>query len=262
MVPAVAGFKKEGANNGACLSFLISTPETGADSIALTYSLLDPILTVMRPVAAFVTALIAGIVENLTRSEIVNSESDQPKREVTADTCCSAADCSANASHLTAAEKLRTGLAFAFDELMADLAPWFLGGILAAGLITTLVPASFISATLGTGLLAYLAILAVSLPMYVCATLSTPIAAALILKGMSPGAALVLLLAGPATNAATILMVGGLLGKRTLAVYLGSIVVCTIALAFITDLIYQVSGASAQAMATLAGTEFWPLWVE
>ncbi len=261
-MPAVAGFKKEGANNGACLSFLISTPETGADSIALTYSLLGPILTVLRPVSAFLTALTAGVVENFTRPEIACHESDQSESQDKTSPCCCPTECDSNANHLTAAPKLRGGLSFAFDDLMSDLAPWLVVGILIAGLISAVVPESYISTSLGTGLLAYLAMLAVSLPLYVCATFSTPIAAALILKGMSPGAALVLLLAGPATNAATILMVGGLLGKRTLAIYLGSITVCTLALAFMTDFVYQVSGVSARAMITFGGTEFWPLWVE
>jgi uncharacterized protein len=103
--------------------------------------------------------------------------------------------------------------------------------------------------------------LAVSLPMYVCATLSTPVAAALIMKGLSPGAALVLLMAGPATNMATITMVGAMLGRRTLAIYLGSIVVCTLALGYFTDLIYAAFGISAQASVGAAAGLI-PEWVE
>jgi hypothetical protein len=159
-------------------------------------------------------------------------------------------------------EKLVAGMRFAMDDLMQDLAVWFLLGILLAGAITVLVPESFVTEHLGSGLMAYLAMLVVSLPMYVCATLSTPIAAALVVKGMAPGAAMVLLLAGPATNMATVTMVGGILGARTLAIYLLSIVGCTLLAAFATDSLYAMLGMSAKATAGAAAAELIPLWLE
>ena len=131
-----------------------------------------------------------------------------------------------HAAHHNFVEKVRAGIGYAFGDLMADLAGWFMLGIILAGIITALVPESFVSSVFGSGLLAYLSMLAVSLPMYVCASMSTPVAAALVMKGMSPGVALILLLAGPATNMATIAMVGGMLGKRSLGIYLGSIALC------------------------------------
>jgi len=264
VVPAVAGLKKQGANNGACLSFLISTPESGVDSIALTYSLLDPIITVMRPFTAFVTALAAGLIENLTGRSYPRNRDTSPDRTCLVDGCCDGTDCdpSDHASHHTMNERLRAGFRFAFDELMNDLAGWFVLGILLAGVISALVPESFVSENLESGLIAYLGMLAVSLPMYVCASMSTPIAAALILKGMSPGAALVLLMAGPATNMATIAMVGGMLGKRTLGIYLGSIVVCTLLAAFAIDFIYSWLGISAKVAAGAAAAELVPVWLE
>jgi len=264
VVPAVAGLKKQGANNGACLSFLISTPESGVDSIALTYSLLDPIITVMRPFTAFVTALAAGLMENLTGRSYPRDRDTSPDRTCLVDGCCDGTDCdpSDHASRHTMNERLRAGFRFAFDELMNDLAGWFVLGILLAGVISAVVPESFVSKTLGSGIIAYLGMLAVSLPMYVCASMSTPIAAALILKGMSPGAALVLLMAGPATNMATIAMVGGMLGKRTLGIYLGSIAVCTLLAAFAIDFIYSWLGISAKAAAGAAATELVPVWLE
>lgn len=264
MVPAVAGLKKQGANNGACLSFLISTPESGIDSIALTYSLLDPIITVMRPLTAFVTALVAGVIENFTGGSYEKSGRSEPDRTCLVDGCCDGTDCdpSEHASHHTVVDRLLAGLRFAFDELMQDLAGWFILGIILAGIITALIPESFVSGTFGSGIIAYLGMLVVSLPMYVCATLSTPIAAALVLKGMSPGAAMVLLMAGPATNMATIAMVGGMLGKRTLGIYLGSIVVCTLLAAFVTDIVYSWLGISAKAAAGAAAGELVPGWLE
>lgn len=253
MVPAVAGLKKQGASNGAAVSFLISTPETGVDSIALTYSLLDPIMTVLRPVVAFITALVAGLVENLAGRSPVTQESESVPVPT-------AEDCSGLSG--TVFGRLTEGLRYAFGDLMNDMAGWFMIGVMLAGLITALVPESFISEYLGSGLTAYLAMLAVALPLYVCASMTTPLAAALVLKGLSPGAALVLLMAGPATNAATVTMVGGLLGRRTLVVYLGSIVVCTLGFAFLTDVLYDALGISAQAAAGVSAAEVLPIWLE
>lgn len=263
-MPAVAGFKKQGANNGACLAFLISTPESGVDSIALTYSLLDPIMTVMRPFAAFVTGAVAGIIENFTGDSYRRHPAVAPDRTCLVDACCDGIDCdpAEHARHHTFLEKFRAGMSYAFDELMKDLAKWFMLGILLAGIIAVCVPESLVSEAFGAGILGYLAVLAVSLPMYICASMSTPVAAALILKGMSPGAALVLLMAGPATNMATITMVGGILGKRTLAIYLLSIVLCTLGLAFLTDLIYSWLGISVAAVAGTAAGELIPAWLE
>lgn len=264
MVPAVAGLKKQGANNGASLAFLISTPESGVDSIALTYSLLDPIMTIMRPVTAFITAFVAGIVENFTGNSYTRTDAIALDRTCLVDGCCDGTDCAPedHARHHTFFEKLRAGFSFAFTELMDDLAVWFLLGILLAGAITALVPESFIGGTLGSGIWAYLGMLVVSLPMYVCATLSTPVAAALIMKGMAPGAALVLLMAGPATNMATITMVGAMLGRRSLAIYLVTIIGCTLVLAFLTDMIYAGFGISAQATIGKAAGELLPQWLE
>lgn len=157
---------------------------------------------------------------------------------------------------------LSSGIGFAANELMSDLAGWFLLGIGLAALITVLIPESWFHGFHGAGILGYLAVLVGSLPLYVCASMSTPIAAALVLKGMSPGAALVLLMAGPATNMATITMVGGMLGRRTLAIYLGSIVTCTLIMAFLTDMVYAWLGISAKAVAGASGRELIPEWVQ
>jgi uncharacterized protein len=264
VVPAVAGLSKQGANKGACLAFLITAPETGVDSIALTYSLLDPIITIIRPIAALITGLTAGVVENFTGRSYVNSKQIEPDRTCLVDACCNGVGCdpATHARHHSVYEKFRAGLRFAFDELMDDISVYFLLGVLLAGVITAVMPASAMSSHSGSGLWAYLGMLVVSLPLYVCATLSTPIAAALVMKGVSPGTVLVLLLAGPATNMATITMVAGILGKRTLAIYLGSIVVCTLGLAFLTDAIYQSLGVSAAATAGAAARELVPEWIQ
>lgn len=263
-MPAVAGFRKQGANKGASLAFLISTPESGVDSIALTYSLLDPIMTVVRPIVALVTGLVAGIAQNIMPGSYEESLKQSPNLACPIDGCCDGTDCDPadHARHHTFFEKLRAGMRFAFDDLMADLAVWFLLGLLLAGVISALVPESFITDSLGGGIVGYLGMLVLSLPMYVCASMSTPVAAALVMKGMSPGAALVLLMAGPATNMATITVVGGTMGKRTLGIYLTAIILCTLAAAYATDAIYLTLGVSAKATAGAAAAELFPWWLE
>ncbi len=264
VLPAVAGLKRQGANNGACLSFLTSTPETGADSIALTYSLLGPVMTLMRPITGLVTAICAGLLENFTGCSYSKTEQITPNRACVVGGCCDASDCDpwSHARHHTVIEKLQAGMRFAFTELMGDLAVWFVLGVILAGIISVLVPESIISAVFGSGIVAYLGALIISGPIFVCSTFSTPIAAALVIKGMSPGAALVFLMAGPATNVTTITMVTGLLGKRSLGIYLGSIVVCSMMMAFLTDMIFSVYHISATASMSSAGGEFLPPWVE
>lgn len=221
-------------------------------------------MTVMRPFAAFATALVAGILENFTGKAYRESREAVPDRTCLVDGCCDGVDCDpvVHAAHHSFVEKLVAGMRYAYNELMGDLLKWFLLGILLAGIIMACVPESLISGVFGSGILGYLAVLAMSLPMYVCASMSTPIAAALILKGMSPGTALVFLLAGPATNIATITMVAGILGRRTLTVYLVSIVLCTLGLAFLTDFIYAALGIHVVAEIGQASKEFVPEWLE
>ncbi len=264
VVPAVASLKNQGANNGASLSFLISTPESGADSIALTYSLMDPVMTVLRPISAFITAVVAGLIENFSGDSYKNSQEIIPDLTCPIDGCCDGIGCppDLHAKHHSLWDKLTSGLHFAFDDLMADLAKWFMIGIVLAGAIAFLTPDNFLEGGRGSGILAYLTMMIIGLPMYVCATMSTPIAAALITKGLSPGAALIFLLVGPATNMATISMVWGILGGRTLFIYLLSIIGCSLVLAFGADAIYAGFGISAQAVAGASAKEIFPLWFE
>jgi uncharacterized protein len=250
VIPAAAGLKKQGASKGATLSFLISTPESGVDSIAVTYALLDPIMTVARPVAAFITAVFAGIIESLFGKNS-GGMTLQPQ------SCgCNSTDCGGgNAPGLknTTPEdsflnRLGTGIKFSFGELLGDIGKWFIIGILLAGVITFLVPNTLVASLSESPIIAMLLVAFAAIPMYVCATASTPIAAALIMKGLNPGAALVFLLLGPATNMATISMVSGLLGKRSLLIYLGSIILCSFAMGFLLDAVYINFGITAQAV--------------
>jgi uncharacterized membrane protein YraQ (UPF0718 family) len=261
VLPAAASLKKQGANNGATTAFLISTPESGADSIAISYALLDPILTVLRPLTAFVTAVAAGVTENL-----FSRPSDQrpaPDLACPVDDCCDGKDCppEAHNRHHTLLQKTTAGLKYAFTEVWGDLAGLFFIGIVLAGVITALIPDDIFTRYLGGGLTTMLIMLAAGIPLYICATASTPIAAALILKGISPGAALVFLIAGPATNITSLTVLFGILGRRAAAIYLASIAALTVVFGLLTDQIYAALNVSAQATAGQSA-EIIPLWLQ
>jgi hypothetical protein len=225
VIPTAVSLRKNGASKGAVLSFLISTPETGVDSIAISYALLDPIMTVFRPVAAFITAVIAGILENIFGKE---DKGAIPQKT----NICLSCGCAGDEHHKEHGiiSRLKYGMRYAFSELLGDIAIWLAFGIIVAGAISYFVPASLVEGYLGNNWQAMLIMLLIGIPLYICATASTPIAAALIAKGMSPGVALVFLLAGPATNIARIFAVGKFLGKRSLIIYLLSISICVISM--------------------------------
>lgn len=233
VIPAAIGLQRQGAGRGASAAFLVSTPESGVDSIAITYALLDPVMTVLRPLAAFATATVTGLLINLLPEDpavVIDTEPTDTKVEEVSE------------NNSTMFQKMREGLSFAFGELLKDIGGWMLVGIGIAGLIGYLVPDDFFTFLQGHNFLSMLAMLVIGIPLYICASASTPVAAALILKGISPGAALVFLLVGPATNAATLTLVGRFWGRATTIVYLASIAVCSLGLGALTDLLYSFAG--------------------
>ena len=254
--------KKQGANNGATTAFLISTPESGVDSIAVTYALLDPLMTVARPVVALATAIGAGVAVNVL-SPGENERSAAPDLTCAVDACCSGESCppEEHNRHHTFPEKVKAGFRYALTEVWGDLAGWFLIGLLLAGLITTLIPGELFSRYLGGGLPSMVVMVAVGIPLYICATASTPIAAALILKGVSPGAALVFLIAGPATNVTSLTALLGVLGRRATAIYLASIAIGAVAFGLAVDQVYAYLGLSARAMVRQAAHVV-PGWIQ
>jgi len=262
VLPAAVSLKKQGANNGATTAFLISTPESGVDSMAITYALLGPIMTIARPVAALATAVAAGVAENLF-TQAKNQNTAPPDLSCPIDACCDGRNCppDEHARHHSLGEKIRAGIRYALGEVWSDIAAWFLVGLLLAGLITALVPTELMSLYLGGGLLSMLLMLAVGIPLYICATASTPIAAALIMKGVSPGAALVFLLAGPATNVTSLTVLLKVLGQRATAIYLTAIAVSAVLFGLALDWVYAALGLSASATVGRAG-ELMPVWAE
>lgn len=262
VLPAAVSLKRQGANNGATMAFLISTPESGVDSISISWALLDPIMTIVRPIAAFVSAFVAGVVENFRVAPQANTKA-RPDLSCPVDNCCDGTDCSpeVHQSHHTLLDKLRQGIRYAATELWGDMAGSFFVGVLLAGVIYVVIPDDFFGSYLGGGLPSMLIMLVLGIPLYICATASTPIAAAFILKGVSPGAALVFLLVGPATNIMSISVLTSLLGKRATGIYLLSIAIVSVVFGLGLDKVYEFTGVSAQATIGTA-TETIPLWLK
>jgi len=238
VIPVAIGLRRQGAGTGPTTAFLIATPETGVDSIAVTYALLDPLITIIRPVAAFLTAMTAGsIVTCMPEEKSLVTPPPAP------DTCSCQNTTKQHRScctQHTVRGRIKTGLQFSFRDLLADVGPPLLFGVVLAGIISYVVPPRFLEQHLVPGVQQMLVMLIVGIPLYVCATASTPIVAALALKGLSPGAALVFLLAGPATNIATIMIVATLLGRRIALVYVGVIAVAALVFGMATDALYGI----------------------
>ena len=231
VIPAAMSLRKEGASRGSVLSFFISTPTTGVDSIFATYSLLGGLFTVYRVIASFVTGVLAGTLANIFIKE---EPSETAKKEEECKLC------HANEKHMhSTSQKIKGVFTYAFGDLLNDTGLPLLGGIIIGGIIAYFLPASFIETYLGSGVSAMFIMLLVGIPMYVCATASIPIAVALIFKGMNPGAAFVFLVAGPATNIVTMMVISKNMGLKSLVIYLGSIVVCSISLGFLLDKIFM-----------------------
>lgn len=248
VIPAAAGLRQQGASKGATTSFMISTPETGVDSIAITYALLDPIMTIVRPFAAFISALTAGTLVDMFPEKPKPGKVEFTPLNFKPTTLekeeCTSGCCSSHSVGNTFKEKFTSGMQFAFGELVADIGKWLLIGILIAAVVSTFLPVTFFQDYVGDGLLSMILMVFIGVPMYVCATASTPIAAALALKGLSPGGALVFLLAGPATNAATITVVAQTLGKRVAMIYVSSIAVTSVILGLAVNWLYAKLGLS------------------
>ena len=224
VIPTAMSLRKEGASKGATTSFLIATPQTGVDSILATYSILGLPFAILRPIAALVTSVFGGL--------LVNTFEKAPSTPVddSATVCDNEGACVPTAPTYTGFfDRLKAALRYGFVDMVQDIGKWLVIGLVVAGLITLFVPNDFFVRFADRPLLAYGAVLLIAIPMYVCATGSIPVAAALMLKGLSPGAALVFLMAGPASNMASILVIRRVMGQRTLWLYLGSLTLGAVA---------------------------------
>ena len=229
VLPTAMSLRKQGASKGATASFLISTPETGVDSIIATYSVLGLPFAVIRPVAAFCNAIMGGWLINKfgDKDEVVPVDAS-------AKTCCCHHK-QEETHHDGFLGKMREALRFGFVEMIEDIGKWLVIGLVIAGLITVFVPDEFFALFRGNTQLSMLLVLCIAIPMYICATGSIPIAVALMMKGLTPGAALVLLMAGPACNMASILVINKTLDRKSLVLYLVSIITMAILWGHVVD---------------------------
>ena len=226
VIPTAMSLRKEGASKGAATSFLIATPQTGVDSIIATSSLMGVAYAIIRPIAALITALFGGTLVNVLDKDSNGNTTEQPADNHEHHNCCHHHE---QEHHATFLQKIKTALQYGYVEMMEDIGKWLIIGLIVAGLITVFVPAEAFKVFEGNTALSMLLVLAIAIPMYVCATGSIPIAVALIMKGLTPGAGLVLLMAGPACNMASMLVVKKVMGTKTLVIYLASIIIGSIA---------------------------------
>lgn len=221
VLPTAIAMRRKGASKAASTSFLVATPQTGVDSIAATWSLLGPAFAVIRPVAALFTAVFGGVA--VGRTELADS------RDQTTVTC---EEKEPKKPFLT---KCVDALRYGYIDLVGSIGGWLVIGLVIAAIITVYVPDDFFSILGTTPILSMIVVLIVAIPMYVCATGSIPIALSLMLKGLSPGTALVLLMAGPAANFASFTLISREMGRKAASIYLGSIILGAIAFGLTID---------------------------
>ncbi|MEJ2582119.1 MAG: SO_0444 family Cu/Zn efflux transporter [Acidobacteriota bacterium] len=231
VIPVAASLRRHGASKGATTAFLLSTPQTGVDSIAVTYGLLGPFLAVVRPVAALVTGIFGGgLVQAFNHDDVAVGEIDPDEGEASS---CSSNCCDEEKSG--DGPKILEGLRYGLVTLPRDIGKALIWGVLISGLIAAFVAPQALESYLGGGLWPMLAAMAVGIPLYVCATASTPIALGLIHAGLSPGAALVFLISGPATNTAALTTLWKVLGRRTAILYLVTVAAASLLTGVVVD---------------------------
>lgn len=237
VIPMAITLRRSGASNGATSSFLISTPESGVDSIMMTYALMDFPMSVIRPIVAFVSAIVAGLLQYG-----FNEFQFEEKEEHVGHGHCCKSKVAAAQEKPSLSSRIKQGFSFAFGSLINDIAAWLFFGLIMGSLIDHLVPADFLAGLHGWK--AFATILVIGVPLYICASASTPIAASLVLKGLSPGAALLFLLVGPATNISNIFILQKYIGKKGVVINILSIVGVGIVAALLTDAFYTSIGGA------------------
>ena len=235
VLPTAMSLRREGASKGAAVSFLIATPQTGVDSIIATFSLMGLPFAIIRPIAALATAIFGGKMVNVIEGDggagKFDSTNEQAHDDLCVDSCCGGHD----KVPTSFVGKVIEALRYAYIDMMESVGKWLVVGLIVAGLITIFVPDSYFEIFKDNSFTSMLLVLCISIPMYLCATGSIPIAVALMMKGLTPGAALVLLMAGPACSVASVLVVSKVLGRRTLIAYLGSIISGAVGFGLVTD---------------------------
>jgi uncharacterized membrane protein YraQ (UPF0718 family)/copper chaperone CopZ len=241
VIPSSVFLSKSGASRSSVVSFLISTPQTGIDSIIATYGMLGWVFAVFRPIAAFAMGIIGGIAAMFIKEEPVPREPEKKNyislKLATTDGSMIPVQNKLHGSSLKS--RLRSMFHYGFVEFLDDIVLQFIIGLVISGLIAYFVPDSFFSqSAVGSGIVGMLLMIAIGAPMYVCATASIPIAMTLMMKGFSPGTAFVFLAVGPATNAASFSIIMKVLGKRTAFTFLAAISLSSIAFGYLLDFLF------------------------
>lgn len=219
VIPLAASLRKHGASRSATASFLASTPQTGVDSLMITYALMGWVYAVFRAVVAFISGILCGIT--------VGAISPKEEDEVPA---CTDECCQPKNTHI-----IKRMLSYGFISLPRDIARAMVLGIVLSGILSGLIPENFFAERMGGSPLAMFVMLLIGIPLYVCSSGSVPIALAFIKAGISPGAALIFLITGPATNAATLTTLWKIIGRKQLAVFLITLSICALAAGFIMN---------------------------
>jgi len=262
VIPLAQGLKKEGASKGAVQSFLISTPITGADSILATFSFFGLIFTLFRVISSIIIAIVVGLLQNFVEkkeeAQKVKTQKEEPLMEAPAFSATdiytsgfattvkpkevenedkSSCGCSSNTSSCTSKKKFSfiEVLKYGYGTLFQDMAKALLIGLILGAVFTTFMPEEYARLLFDNQILTYFVILMFAMPLYTCATASLPIAAALMLQGMSAGAVFIFLTAGPATSAVTMSVVYKMLGRTSLIIYTGTIAVLSLIFGFMFD---------------------------
>jgi len=314
VIPAAIGLRQAGASKPATAAFLVSTPETGVDSITVTYALMGPFMAIVRPISALVSAFVSGSLvaifdpdepkKKAVKTDAVESSCCASTAKTETASCCDteqtsccdtqpASSCASEKATSSCCEeeaptsccdsepkvessccssddtkpaeqpfiaKAWSGINYAFTTLLDNIVFWLMIGMLFAAASKTFLPPEFL-AQWGQGIPAMLVMIAAGIPMYICATASTPVAAGLLMAGVSPGVALVLLLTGPATNISTLGVIGKELGKRSMWLYLFGVAVTAIIAGLVTDALVGIYQIDIQTQIT-AGHEMMPMWLE
>ncbi|RJP60579.1 MAG: permease [Candidatus Auribacter fodinae] len=233
VIPVAASLRRHGASRGATTAFLLSTPQTGVDSILVTFSLLGPVFAVFRPLAALIGGILGGTLINAFEHESSNMADSEPKH--CKESCCSSGKKS---------NRIKRVFSYGFITLPRDIARSLVIGLILAGIISAVIPDNYFMGIFGTGILSMIVMMLCGIPLYVCATASVPIAVALMAKGISPGAAWVFLTTGPATNAATIATIWQLLGRRSALLYLLSVIIMSFGGGILLNYLFASTGMS------------------
>lgn len=220
VIPLAASLRKHGASRGATAAFLASTPQTGVDSLMVTYALLGGVFAVFRAGVAFLSGVICGTAVSLASSK----EPEEPANDP--DEC----------DQLNEQNRIKRMLTYGFITLPKAISRAMIIGIILSGILSGIIPEHFFTDYLGNSPWAMLVMLAIGIPLYVCSSASVPIALAFIKAGISPGAALVFLIVGPATNAATLTTLWNIIGKKQLVVFLATLSTCALTAGFIMNL--------------------------